>query len=254
MSSRKTALLGILVLLTVGILFQLVTALDAYPAGITSITPGVSSVFNGSQYPAQNTGAEAGNITALSLSSVGPTTHWQGFYGEISAEIVLEDAVGNTMYNWSEAEPQGEIYATVGTTITWADVTCINSAGDVTKATEETLHDIPAADGDGIDETFVSTTLHPDFQIAETTITGCNTTWTFVSDGPQTTSFPEFLLEDDTNDHAVYGTMIENKTEGSTSDPVGFDGSTHDFQLMVPENGTGNNAVLTTYYFYVALA
>ena len=62
-----------------------------------------------------------------------------------------------------------------------------------------------------------------------------------------------FLLEDETNNEAIYGTFIENRDAGNTTDVVGFDGNTHDFQFMVPENGTNNNVVTTTYYFWAVV-
>jgi len=253
MSSRKVVLLGLLVLLTVGILFQLAIALETDPTGVQTITRGVSSTFNGSQYTLQNTTAEAGNITQLTLASIGPTRSWQGFYGEISGEIVLEDANGNTMYNWTAAEPTGVIYASVGNTITWGDVACMDDADNVTRASEEALHDMASDDGDGVTETFTNNN-HPTIYIGATAITGCNTTWTHVNSAPQSARFAEILLEDDTNDYGIYATVIENKDNGNSTEIIGFDGATHDFQLMVPENGTDNNQVLTTYYFWAAIS
>lgn len=254
MSSRKIALIGVLMILTVGIIFQLVAAKDAEPAGVEGITRGASTTFNGSLYPAANTTAEAGNITSIDLEVIGPTRFWQGFYGEVTGEIVLEDANGNTLYNWSSAEPQGQIYASTSNSISWLDVACMDSANDVTWTTTETKYDIADIDEDGIVDTFVNND-HPTFWIGNNEITGCNTTWTFVNSAVQTERFPMAILEEDAvADVDLYVTWMENRDNGNATDVTGFDGVTHDFQFMVPENGTSNNRVTTTYYFWAAIA
>jgi len=252
MSSRKTALLSVLVIMVVGILFQLAIALETDPAGVETITRGVSTTFNASLYNPANTTAEAGNITQLTLSAIGPTRFWQGYYGEITGEIVLEDANGNTLYNWSDTEPQGQIFASIGNTIDWLNVACLDAADEVTWTQQETLYDMAGDDSDGITETFTQNN-HPDFYIGENFISGCNTTWTFVNSLTQTARFPMVILEDDTNDVAVFATFIENRDNGNSTDVLGFDNVAHDFQFMVPENGTDNNADLTTYSFWATI-
>lgn len=252
MSSRKITLIGVLILLTISVVFQITTALDTDPAGIRNVTHGDSSTFNGSLYAPDSTEAEAGNITELTLDAIGPTRFWQGYYGEITGEIVLEDGNGNTLYNWSDTEPQGQVFASIGSTITWTDVTCIDGSGDITPAQQETLYDMASDDADGITETFIYSN-HPSFYIGENLMTGCNTTWTHVNSETQTERFPMVLLEDDTNDEAIFATFIENRDDGNHTDPIGFDGVSHDFQFMVPENGTFNNAVTTTYYFWAII-
>lgn len=252
MSSRKIALLGVLVIMTIGIVFQVTKALSDDPAGVKSIVIGSTSSFNGSLYLPGNITAQAGNITNIQLTAVGPTQFWQGYYGEITGEIVLEDASGNTLYNWSDTEPQGQIFAAISSNISWVNVTCMDDTGDVTLATEEAFYGMTSADADGITETFTFNN-HPSFTISGNTISGCNTSWTFDDNGSQQLRFPMILLEDDENNFGIYATFIENRDTGNLTDVTGFDGATHDFQFMVPENGTNNNVVLTTYYFWTIL-
>jgi len=61
------------------------------------------------------------------------------------------------------------------------------------------------------------------------------------------------MLENDTNNVTVFVTIIENKNDGNTTDPLGFDDAQHDFQIMVPENGTNSNNVVTVYNFWAQL-
>ncbi|MBI3027273.1 hypothetical protein HYY70_04100 [Candidatus Woesearchaeota archaeon] len=49
--------------------------------------------------------AQAGNVTALVISSVRATQAWQGYYGNITGTIALDDANNNTLYDWSLPNP-----------------------------------------------------------------------------------------------------------------------------------------------------
>jgi len=254
MSSRKFVLIGVLILLTVGVFSQLAKGIEANPSGAVSIANGSSSIFNGALYSAANHYAEAGNITHINISGKGPTKSWQGYYGEVTGTISLEDSNGNELYDWSDTEPQGQIYAsTASSGINWDEVKCMNVSGNVNWATEEAKYDIAADDADGITETFTQNN-HPNFYIGYRQVTGCNTTWTYISNATQTARYPMILLEDDVGvDATVYATWIENRDDGNSTDVTGFDGSTHDFQFMVPENGSADNRITTAYYFWVAI-
>lgn len=253
MSSRKHTLIGVLIILTTVIVLQLVNGLEALPSGAESVTPGAVTVFNGSFYNPDSTTAEAGNITYLSINSIGPTRFWQGYYGNITAEIVLEDANGYRLYNWSALEPNGEIYASRFSTIDWSNVTCMNdSTTNMTFSIEELFHDIDPVDEDGIVDTFVYND-HPELWIGNRNLNGCNTTWTFVNDESQNARFPMAILESEVDNASIYVTWLENRDNGNITDVPGFDNLEHDFQFMVPENGTNNNVVPTTYYFWVNL-
>ena len=56
--------------------------------------------------------------------------------------------------------------------------------------------------------------------------------------------FEEVLLSDGTN--TVFAALLEE-------DMSGFDGSSHDFQMMVLENGHGTDTDTTPYFFYIEL-
>ncbi|MEA1895377.1 MAG: hypothetical protein U9N36_09300 [Euryarchaeota archaeon] len=57
--------------------------------------------------------AGGGNITPIDLSAMQQTEHWQGYYGNVNSVITLDDADGNTMYNWTNTNTTGEVYATL---------------------------------------------------------------------------------------------------------------------------------------------
>ena len=59
--------------------------------------------------------AKAGNVSALVIAHTRVTEAWQGYYGNITGTITLDDADNFTLYNWNLPDPRGEIYASNGT-------------------------------------------------------------------------------------------------------------------------------------------
>lgn len=210
----------------------------------------------------------AGNVTHLSVVGFSITQSWAGFYGNISGTIVLDDSFNRTLYNWTLADPRGEIYATTSVTINWSgnitagqaqaatgysNLRCWNtfepSAGLTNLSELEDLFDIGASDVDGIDETF-RTGIHAAFVTAAVNFSAnsCRATSLFLNTELQDTAlYQEVILLDQTNDAVIWTALLSN---GSTS---GFTGGQTDFEMMVPENGNGTNTAPTTYYFYVEL-
>ncbi len=235
------------------------------PIGAQTMVEGIESTINESQYAPATTEAYAGNISQLTIFGRSQTKHWQGYYGEITGVIVLDDAQNWTMYDWPNTEPKGEIYATVNsTTPIWNTISCFNYSGleaDLTINNTyywETFYNMTFNDVDGIDETFNMTT-HAAFDVGEYSIltNTCPSTFTHVSDVWQETNFVEVLLQDSTG-QLIFTTIIENDEEGNNADPTGYDGATHDFQMLVAEDGTSRsggvrNTATTTYYFYLDL-
>ena len=87
----------------------------------------------------------------------------------------------------------------------------------------------------------------------------CYNTWTYVNNQSQTDNFVEVLLTDaapPTGGNAlVFMTIVENKDWFNSTDPTGFDGKDHDFQMLVLEDGHpgANELTPTLYYFWVEL-
>ena len=69
------------------------------PLGPSTFTIGASSTQNATAYPAGQQNAYAGNITQLTLFATSVTKHWQGYWGEITGTIVLDDAQNFTLYS-----------------------------------------------------------------------------------------------------------------------------------------------------------
>ena len=202
--------------------------------------------------------AQAGNVTALSINSTRVTNRWQGYYGNISGTITLDDANNNTLYNWQLASPEGEIYASNGSAdgaVSWANVFCFNytnnlSAGQARvqrfNGTDiENMIGAGMGDRDNHNATFNST-FSSSFKIGSTTInaqSGCMQVTLFVNDNHQTADFAEVLLTD--NNSIVYTALLEQNA-------IGFQGAPVDFQMIVGENG--DIATASNYYFFVELS
>ena len=184
------------------------------------------------------TEAQAGNVTELDIEAISVTNYWQGYYGNITGSIVLANANNDTLYNWTIATPQGQIYASRNGTIEWTGVGCMLQA------------DIDAEDAelgstgktDSVNNTFSSQT-HPAFSVGTTNINLDSCRSTSVQGDGSGSVFYQVLLKEST-DTTIYTAIIDAET-------TGFDGGTYDFQMLVGEDGT--TAGSTTYYFYVEL-
>lgn len=202
--------------------------------------------------------AQAGNVTALNINSTRLTRRWQGYYGNITGTITLDDASNNTLFSWQLLSPQGEIYASNGSAsgaVTWSNVFCFNYSNNKTDGQaivqrfngtdlERTLGANPT-DSDSVNRTF-NATYTGVFEVGTLTISSassCRQTTLFVNDAYQTSRFVEVLLTD--NDSIIYTALLEQ-------DATGFSGSTLDFEMIVGENG--DSAAATNYYFFVELS
>ncbi|MBN1503409.1 hypothetical protein JW930_07760 [Candidatus Woesearchaeota archaeon] len=233
------------------------------PIGAEKLTHIKTETLNTSQISVSNWWAYAGNVTQMDLYGLSVTKHWQGFFGDITGTIVLDDAQNWTMYDWPNLEPKGEVYAVnTSTTPTWSNVECFNftdlngATGNLTDV--ENSYNITFNDVDGIDETYNMTT-HPDFSIGTDHSIDANTcpsTYTHINDLWQDDKFVQLLLQD--GERPIFMTIIENDDEGNNTGVGGFDTVDHDFQLLVPEDGTSwdtgeINRNPTRYWFYLDL-
>ena len=241
----------LLLLLAIISLFAAIGIAQNTPLG-ANLTVEQSEQANLSLYDPDSVFAEAGNITELTIEGLSVTKSWQGYYGNISGTIILEDAQGNRFYDWSAAEPQGEVFASVNESITWTTVECAPIDDNGYRTPWNTFYGAADTDYDDINKTY-SLTSHPIIYVGYLPITGCRTTYTFVNSAPQASDFPALLLSSDDNSTLIFTAIIEDKTTGARQGITGFDGADHDFQVLVAENGQTGNSALTQYYFWVEL-
>ena len=215
--------------------------------------------------------AIAGNVTEADFRGNSVTQFWQGFYGNISGVITLEDGGANVLYNWSTTSPSGEIYAANGTsTVNWLKVQCLNytsngfrndsgapggAAGDYSlngmnlSELHRTFGFNSSAPGpDNVSATFKESNTHDNFDTGSLTFSTaeCPTAYVFNQlDKPSVGSFEEVILWDPANNATIWTSILEN-------DAQGFDQRFHDFEMVVLENGASDTAT-TTYFFWVEL-
>lgn len=242
---RELRILGIL--FVVALSLSVVGIVLAEPTGPTeAITPLSSSRFG--LNAAQTTSAFAGNVTEFNLNANSITQTWQGYFGNITGRIVLGNSNNNTLYDWTLSSPQGEIYATrLATVPTWSSIACADST-DI--STEETALGVnPAVDKDSVNNTFFNTTSFSTFYVGSVEINqgsqDCYATYLYNSTGPQSVDFAQVLLADGSGE-IIYTGLLED-------DALGFDGRTHDFQMLVGEDGHDGDTAPSTYYFYLEL-
>jgi hypothetical protein len=236
---------GILFLVALSIsVIGLVLAEPTGPTG--TITPIESGRFG--LDAAKTADAVAGNVTEFNLDANSITQTWQGYFGNITGKIVLGNANNDTFYDWTLSNPQGEIYATrLATVPTWSSIACANST-DVTTE-DASLGVNQTRDVDSVNNTFLNTTSFNPFYVGSVQINPgvqtCYATYLYNGTGPQSTYFPEVLLADGSG-NIIYTGLLE-------SDALGFDGRSHDFQILVGEDGHSGNTAPSVYYFYLEL-
>ncbi len=235
--------MAVLAMMTLAILMAAQAAL-ADPSAPLSLNEGTGSQRNLSTLAAQQVSAQGGYVTPVNITALSITKSWQGYYGNVSGTIVLDDASNNTFYNWSMATVKGEIYATRTTNPTWSGVNCLSTAN---VATEETYLGQATSDADSVSNTYSNATYHPAFDVGSTTIPAddCYATNAFDSSGSQNTKFYQMLLQDG-GGNIVYTTLMNGSQ-------TGFDGSPWDFELLVGENEHAGSEGTTPYYFWVEL-
>ena len=212
------------------------------PFGASNVT----SISNSSSTPDLPVGvpAVAGNVTELNIQGFSVTQTWQGYFGNITGTIMLADSSDNVMYNWSVADPEGEIYASRQNSVDWPNVQCFNWTENGTWL--ESDFNIPSDSVDGVDETF-NQYDHPLVYTNNILINenSCMSTNIYDSGGAQNNYYDEVLLWD--GNDIIFTSLIEKENI------LGFDGRDHDFQMLVLDDGHGVDVDTTTYYFYLEL-
>ena len=221
--------------------------------------------------PAGSSNAQAGNVTELNINAFSTTQTWQGYFGNVSGTIQLADATDDVFYNWTLADPEGEVYSSTNSTITWTNIQCFNftangSGGGVAGQTPggtnlnginlsvlESRFNIATDDVDGVNETFAFTQGgdgHDQFFTANLQFSAseCLSTHVYSSNGgPSSNQFEEVLLFEPATSSVVFASILE---EASV---MGYDNQDHDFEMLVLEDGHGVDVSTTTYYFFVEL-
>jgi len=220
-------------------------------------------------YPPESHDAFAGNVTELNLYGYSTTRTWQGYFGNVSGTIQLADVEGNVMYNWTQANPRGQVYASTNDTIQWMNIQCFNLTAEGT-FTDETPN-TPGGFGQTSQNGMNYLQLHEMFNIPEYAVDGVNDTFIhfnhdvfftvsleFGNDTEESSICPTARLYDDSADGVFQNVLLYEPETMSVIftailevERIGFDGNAYDFQMIVLDDGRGTNIDTTTYYFYL---
>jgi len=240
------------------------TIVSALPSGPKSITVDKSDLWPVWQ-PITET-AIAGNVTEMDFNGSSVTRTWQGYFGNITGIITLGDSSNNTLYDWSVASPQGEIYAVRSANVpVWTQVRC--AVQTEIQAEDTNLNVNESVDQDAVNRTFVvggapdqivrfpaADLTHPLFYVANQSIaaSSCAVATMYDNNGYPSPYFKEVLLSDGGTVPIIYTAIIAH-TLNPFAESDGFDKRTHDFEMIVGEDGHGTDTAVSTYWFYVEL-
>lgn len=230
MKKMKYKMNAVLILL---LAFALIaTPVSALSEGATTVTEGTQSESGGDTALSDN--AEGGYINSLDIGGSTQTSMWQGYYGNVTGSLTLEDSSGNSMTTWTYDDKGGEVFATTNQTADFTSIAAQNAAG----ADSLLAYMDDSTMSDSVADTFASGS-HSAIEIGRTTITADAADLITLN-----TNFTEVILKDDAD--SLIWTAIINPNKN------GFDGAPHDFQMIVPEDNAGTSAV-TAYYFFLEL-
>ena len=248
-------ILYIMILLFVIIISGIAIAVPSNPDSISVSDSERRTQFGGESV--QTLGAQAGNVTELTVTSTTNSKRWQGYYGNISGTITLDNAQNWTLYEWvGDISPQGEILAADAQVSNWSGLICANLSalyrgyncsespnGQCLNLTE--LQDKfggPYGGGESVNATFTSTA---NIQLDTGLLQSCPSTNSFSVGSAQAKNWTEVLLMENKTETVVFASIINAST-------LGFDNTSWDFQMIVGDDG--DDLLTTTYYFYVELS
>ena len=259
----------LLIFIISSILSILLTAVHALPVGPaitvlsnttqTSSALKVNSTINGT--------TPGGFIFTARVTGTQQNTRWKGYVGNVTGNLVLDDASANTLFQWSISTTTGEVYATRASgVINWSGINCtwikegsrrFNESNRSAEETENAALSQTNKD-DNITTTFALAN-HSAISIGGVTIgkNECFSVQTYQKDAAQVfadsnnANFTEVILYDAafnmSGGNVIYETTIQNDANGYIASEL------YDFQMILPENGAAGYSSSTAYYFYVEL-
>ncbi len=222
MKKYMTALIALLVLLAVPLAY-------AAPDGAT-VTVGATE--RGTENTAGTAATTAGNVTEVNVSGTAITTRWAGFFGNISAGLVLSDAANNKFYEWTVTDVSGSVvYAADAAVTDWS----------TTNIVAATTADMPAfLTGTTADN--YTNTYNAQEAFTSSTYNIPNTNYVATYSNGAAGNLKSYSLKATTENALIWAGKALN-------DETSFDGGQVDYQVLVPVDGTTS----TTYNFYLEL-
>jgi hypothetical protein len=203
--------------------------LAVYPDGVVNYT--ILKTETRNKTTPVNITAYGGNITWLRIDATQQTKRWQGFVGNMSGSLVLDDAANNTMYSWNLSNVTGEIYASTNCSLDWNLVSPQNDCS--------IDNYITGTGSDSASKTYTPSSNSNTYQILSMVINASSTcaAYPYVNSSAQSTFFENIILAAGANASTTNQTIYAATIDGAT-EPNGFNGEQFDYQMLVPANGT----------------
>lgn len=182
--------------------------------------------------------AWGGNVTRVNVTINASTRHWQGFYGSVNGSLAL-GAGTNVLKTWSLSTITGQVYVSQNNNV---DFSTLNG-------TVVTLSNMDSA---------FSFLTGANDAAANTGTNSANSAFNIGSYSVLASSKPKILTQSNTGAQVWETVVLTSNTSDATkyvfagilnNSGTAFDGTSANFQVIVPENSAGNTAV-TNYYFY----
>lgn len=185
-------------------------------------------------------GGQGGNSSEMNLSQATESVQWQGIFGNLQFNILLQDANGNVMYNWSTVNVTGgEIYFSIHSNINFAQIEDPNSSFTVIVQTNYNMANTTSSDN--LTSTMVEGN-HSTFEVGEIEIVS-PTPRAITNNYTMSPVFETVLLRESGMERDVYAAIIK-------ADSRAFNNAIVDFQAYLPMNTSTSSAI---YYVYTEL-
>jgi hypothetical protein len=216
------------ILVSISILFA-AYALAAVPNGAQ--ISGVSDKGRFPVPPAGNISLTAGNVTRVTLEANMSTFRWVGLYGNASGTFQLGDSSGNALYTWGNAK--GRIVYLSRANPTWATL----ADADIAAVTA----DFTFIDGSAADN-YTNTFVGASENIGSGIFSLSSDYATTLSNGA--TTWKTYSLTDGTN--IIFTGRV-------SEDGTAYNGDSADYQMIIPEDGTGGDETATEWKIFLEL-
>lgn len=225
----------------------LASCVAALPEGVTNVT--VVSNTTAATTGAENMSIYGGYIYDATLAAETQTQLWAAVYGNASGNITLRNAGGVKLYNWLLSNTTGQVYATTSSSVpSWLNIAAVNYS------CIDSVFNYTSSWTDSAANTFLVT--NPVFSVGAVSIPATANTSVLTYNSSALPFWYTVALADNAPDYSNV-TCNLSKTNFvfsgllSSNQPA-FDGSTADYQILLPENEKGSSAA-TTFFFYLEL-
>ncbi|MFP4195427.1 MAG: hypothetical protein ACLFSN_01545 [Candidatus Woesearchaeota archaeon] len=176
-----------------------------------------------------------GHVYYSDLNTNMSSIKWAGLYGNVSGNIVLSDDDQDVLFNW--AANGRLVYATTAAHPDWSSV----SDADESAVLSDFSH-LDTPDADNYSATFTGEIEDIDSALYDTV----ESDYAITYDSSETGIWKTYSLQDAANNIVFAGRVHEGGNES-------YKGTTVDYQMILPEDGTGGDDTATTYTLFAEL-